>query len=117
MTLVPEVEETVLEADAPSTNRKKRFSRSLKIGMTGVGIVIAVAIVSRFWLPGGVDSIRAANVQARLLPPFADMRYPLGTDHLGRDLVAEFLRVLDVIPADADDLPGTGHASIYPVRR
>lgn len=92
MTLVPEVEETVLEADAPSTNRKKRFSRSLKIGMTGVGIVIAVAIVSRFWLPGGVDSIRAANVQARLLPPFADMRYPLGTDHLGRDLVAQLMR-------------------------
>lgn len=77
--------------DAPATRRRKPLSRTIRIGMIGVGIIIGVAILSRFWLPGGVDSFRAIDVDSRLLPPLSSGHF-FGTDHLGRDVGGQLMR-------------------------
>ena len=79
------------ESDAPATKRRIPFSRGLRLGLVGVVVFIVIGIVSRFWLPGGVDSIRYVDIASKLLPPFSDGHF-LGTDHLGRDIMAQLMR-------------------------
>lgn len=87
------VERTVLaeDADAPATKRRTPMSLGMMLGLAGVIIFVVVGIVSRFWLPGGVDSIRMIDIGARLSPPLSN-GYLLGADHLGRDILAQLMR-------------------------
>jgi peptide/nickel transport system permease protein len=79
------------EADAPATARSAPLTPTMLIGLIGVVLFVAIGIVSRFWLPGGVDSIRMVDIGSRLLPPLS-AGHPLGTDHLGRDILAQLMR-------------------------
>ncbi len=58
-------------------------SLSLLLGGSLVGLFFAAALVSFFWTPHGVEQIA---IQLRFLPPSA--AHPLGTDHLGRDILS-----------------------------
>lgn len=89
---VSQAKPALLDAEAPSAAPRQPLSRQLRIGIIGVAIVSFIGILSQFWLPGGLESIRAANVAARLTPPFTDLAYPLGTDHLGRDIMTQLMR-------------------------
>lgn len=57
--------------------------RSLVLGGVLAGLFLLAAAVSFLWTPGDVTTVDIPN---RLLPPGGG--YPLGTDHLGRDLVS-----------------------------
>jgi peptide/nickel transport system permease protein len=71
--------------------RRGRLSIGLGLGLAGVALFIAVGVISRFWLPGGVGSIMAVDIAAKLLPPLSP-GHPLGTDFLGRDMLAQIMR-------------------------
>src|SRR4029079_15580213 len=67
----------------------RRFLRSPE-GAFGVGILallVAVAVLAPVFFPRDPLSI----VASPLLPPFADATAPLGTDRLGRDVLAELM--------------------------
>src|SRR5215204_3111822 len=74
--------------------RGPRFFRS-RAAVFGVGIVSVVVLVAVFapWL--APHDYREQQLPKVLLPPFwlprADPAYPLGTDHLGRDLLSRIL--------------------------
>jgi len=66
-----------------------RFRRSPEgvIGLIVLLLIAAMALCAPLVFPG--DPLAIAG--RPLLPPFADPRFPLGTDQLGRDLLAELL--------------------------
>lgn len=66
-----------------------RFRRSPEgvIGLIVLLLIAAMALFAPLVFPG--DPLAIAG--RPLLPPFADPRFPLGTDQLGRDLLAELL--------------------------
>lgn len=66
-----------------------RFRRSPEgvIGLIVLALVAAMALAAPLFFPGDPMAIAGRP----LLPPFADARFPLGTDQLGRDLMAELL--------------------------
>ena len=63
-----------------------RARRGLWIGACLAGTFASLALLSVFWTPYPVDGIA---VDRRLMPP--DLAHPLGTDHLGRDLLSMVL--------------------------
>ena len=56
---------------------------NLRIGITLVMTVIAVAIISLVWTPYDVISV---DIASKLEPP--SFAHPLGTDHFGRDVLS-----------------------------
>lgn len=64
----------------------RRLTLPLKIGAFLVTAVVTMALLSLFWLPNDPN---APNFLHRLSPPSPG--YPLGTDHLGRDLLARVM--------------------------
>ncbi|MDM7883966.1 ABC transporter permease [Curtobacterium sp. RHCKG23] len=68
-----------------SARRPARRSVSLVVGAVFVGIVLATAVVSLFWLPYSLYD----TTGGRLTPPGA--AHWLGTDTLGRDLASQLL--------------------------
>lgn len=67
----------------------RRFRRS-GTGLAGLAILAAIALVALTapWLAPG-DPLAIAGPP--LLPPFTEMALPLGTDRLGRDVLAELI--------------------------
>ena len=60
-----------------------RHRMGLVAGAALGAIALAMALVSLVWTPFDVTGVDVAN---RLLPPGG--AHPLGTDHLGRDMLA-----------------------------
>ena len=56
---------------------------NLRIGITLVMTIIAVAIISLVWTPYDVISV---DIASKLEPP--SFAHPLGTDHFGRDVLS-----------------------------
>ncbi len=56
---------------------------NLRIGLTLVMTIIAVAIISLVWTPYDVISV---DIASKLEPP--SFAHPLGTDHFGRDVLS-----------------------------
>ncbi|MEX1004956.1 MAG: ABC transporter permease [Acidimicrobiia bacterium] len=66
--------------------RAVRSDWRLALGVTGLGFIVLVAVVSRFWTPHDPAIVVASD---RLLP--ISLTHPLGTDHLGRDIVSQLM--------------------------
>lgn len=72
--------------EAPArVRRRTRRSLSLTIGLIFVGLVVATAVVSLFWLPYPLSD----TTGGRLDPP--SIEHWLGTDKLGRDLLSQLM--------------------------
>lgn len=72
-----------------ATRPKKRVSlnASLVVGVVLTIGFLAIAIISFFWLPSNPN---IPNIKARMTPPFSPDHW-LGTDGLGRDIVAQLM--------------------------
>lgn len=64
----------------------KHIPLSFRIGGALVGMVVSVALLSLLWLPQDPNT---PDFLRRLAPPSPG--HPLGTDHLGRDLLARVM--------------------------
>lgn len=53
-------------------------------------VVMAVAAIGADWLSR--HPFTQNHLRLRLLPPFTDIAFPLGTDHLGRDVLSRLLQ-------------------------
>jgi peptide/nickel transport system permease protein len=63
------------------------MSRSGWVGALGLGLLVAMAVLAPVLRPGDPLDL----VARPLLAPFADPRFPMGTDQLGRDVWAQLL--------------------------
>ena len=71
---------------AAKTSRLARFTNLEFILGASLTVVICLAVVfSEVLFPGGAEKI---DLMARLAKPFANAAHPLGTDPLGRDVLA-----------------------------
>lgn len=71
---------------APLPRLTSQFrSLELVLGTLLVGVMLALVLFSGFLFP---DGGLAMDLSARLKPPFSDPAHPLGTDPLGRDVLA-----------------------------
>ena len=57
-----------------------------QIGAVLLLLFVGTALVSIFWTPHAVDELQ---MRAKLMPSSAT--YPLGTDHLGRDVLSRIM--------------------------
>jgi peptide/nickel transport system permease protein len=57
-----------------------------QIGVVLLLLFVGTALLSVFWTPHPVDALQ---MRAKLMPPSA--AYPLGTDHLGRDVLSRIM--------------------------
>ncbi|WP_426229916.1 ABC transporter permease [Pararhizobium sp. DWP3-4] len=74
---------------ATKTSRLSRFSNLEFILGASLTLVICLAVLlSDVLFPGGAEKI---NLIARLTKPFTSLAYPLGTDPLGRDVLARVI--------------------------
>ncbi|MCE8011288.1 ABC transporter permease [Billgrantia desiderata] len=76
----------MLSLNSPSLRRFKNFEFILGILLVG-GITSAI-LFSDWLFPSGGSGI---NLAMRLVPPMTEPAYPLGTDPLGRDLLARVI--------------------------
>lgn len=76
---------------APAVTDKPRkhvpLNASLVVGVVLTIGFLAIAIISFFWLPSNPN---IPNIKARMTPPFSPDHW-LGTDGLGRDIVAQLM--------------------------
>src|SRR6185437_12459807 len=72
---------------APPRRHHLRWNASLVVGAVLTGIFLVIAIVSFFHLPYNPN---IPDIRHRLLPPGSD-GHLLGTDVLGRDIVAQLM--------------------------
>ncbi|MFF2052731.1 ABC transporter permease [Leifsonia sp. NPDC058194] len=81
------VDQAAAQGAAPqrATRRRARRSVTLGIGLTLVGLVVIVALVSFFWLPYAPSD----TAGGRLEQPGPE--HWLGTDKLGRDLLSQLM--------------------------
>jgi peptide/nickel transport system permease protein len=70
------------------TSRQSKRTVSLAIGVSVAVVVLTCALFAP-WLAPHVPT--ESSLQARLLAPGQDLRYPLGTDLLGRDMVSRLM--------------------------
>ena len=71
---------------AAKTSRLARFTNlEFVLGASLTTIICLAVIFSDVLFPGGADKI---DLMARLAKPFAKAAHPLGTDPLGRDVLA-----------------------------
>jgi peptide/nickel transport system permease protein len=83
------VEQAAAQGAAPdpraAARRRRRRSVTLGIGLVLVGIVVLVAVVSFFWLPYAPSDTGGGRLEA------PGPEHWLGTDRLGRDLLAQLM--------------------------
>ena len=72
-------------ADAPPI-RRRRLNGSLIVGLTIIGVIVVVALISFVWTPYDPTNVVADD---RLLGPAA--AHPLGTDKFGRDVLSQLM--------------------------
>ncbi|MFL5161601.1 MAG: ABC transporter permease [Microvirga sp.] len=75
-------------AQAVSSARRHFRSLELVLGLLLTGGVGLAVLFSGFLFPDGGESM---DLMARLTPPFQDLAHPLGTDPLGRDVLARVI--------------------------
>ncbi|MEO6984777.1 MAG: ABC transporter permease [Paralcaligenes sp.] len=74
---------------APAGLKKKRkFSLELCLGGLLIGVIILSVLLSWWLFPDGGESM---DLAARLTYPFASLSHVLGTDPLGRDVLARII--------------------------
>ncbi len=75
-------------AQALSSARRHFRSLELVLGVLLTGGMGLAVLFSGFLFPDGGESM---DLMARLTPPFQDLAHPLGTDPLGRDVLARVI--------------------------
>jgi peptide/nickel transport system permease protein len=75
-------------AQAVSSARRHFRSLELVLGLLLTGSMSLAVLFSGFLFPDGGESM---DLMARLTPPFQDLAHPLGTDPLGRDVLARVI--------------------------
>ncbi|MCB5177104.1 MULTISPECIES: ABC transporter permease [Microvirga] len=75
-------------AQAVSPNRRRFRSLEFALGITLTGGMCLAVLFSGFLFPDGGESM---DLMARLIPPFQDPAHILGTDPLGRDVLARVI--------------------------
>jgi peptide/nickel transport system permease protein len=75
-------------AQAVSPARRHFRSLELVLGLLLTGGMGLAVLFSGFLFPDGGESM---DLMARLTPPFQDLAHPLGTDPLGRDVLARVI--------------------------
>jgi len=75
-------------AQAASSARRHFRSFELVLGLVLAGGIGLAVLLSGFLFPDGGESM---DLMARLTPPFQDLAHPLGTDPLGRDVLARVI--------------------------
>lgn len=75
-------------AQAVSSARRHFRSFELTLGLLLAGGMALAVLFSGFLFPDGGESM---DLMARLTPPFQDLAHPLGTDPLGRDVLARVI--------------------------
>ena len=75
-------------AQAMSSARRHFRSLELVLGLLLTGGMGLAVLFSGFLFPDGGESM---DLMARLTPPFQDLAHPLGTDPLGRDVLARVI--------------------------
>ncbi|MFL5023366.1 MAG: ABC transporter permease [Microvirga sp.] len=75
-------------AQAVSSARRHFRSLELVLGLLLTGGMGLAVLFSGFLFPDGGESM---DLMARLTPPFQDLAHPLGTDPLGRDVLARVI--------------------------
>jgi peptide/nickel transport system permease protein len=75
-------------AQAVSSARQHFRSLELVLGLLLTGSMSLAVLFSGFLFPDGGESM---DLMARLTPPFQDLAHPLGTDPLGRDVLARVI--------------------------
>lgn len=90
---------------APTKPRRRRLdlNASLVVGLVLTVGFLAIALISYVWLPSNPN---IPNIKARMTPPFSPDHW-LGTDGLGRDIVAQLM-----VGARTSILVGAGGALI-----
>lgn len=74
--------------DVQVTRRRKARNVLFWLALAWIALVVFVAITAS-WLP--IKDPNAISVTDKLLPPFENSAYPLGTDGLGRDLLSRLI--------------------------
>ncbi|UVF20921.1 ABC transporter permease [Microvirga terrae] len=75
-------------AQAASSARRHFRSLELVLGLLLTASMGLAVLFSGFLFPDGGESM---DLMARLTPPFQDLAHPLGTDPLGRDVLARVI--------------------------
>ncbi|WP_457089767.1 ABC transporter permease [Microvirga sp. P5_D2] len=75
-------------AQAVSSSRSRFRSMELVLGILFTGSISLAALLSPILFPDGGESM---DLMARLIPPFQDWNHILGTDPLGRDVLARVI--------------------------
>jgi peptide/nickel transport system permease protein len=75
-------------AQAVSSARRHFRSLELVLGLLLAGGMSLAVLFSGFLFPDGGESM---DLMARLTPPFTNLAHPLGTDPLGRDVLARVI--------------------------
>jgi peptide/nickel transport system permease protein len=78
----------MVAAQAVSSARRHFRSLELVLGLLLTGGMGLAVLFSGFLFPDGGESM---DLMARLTPPFQDIAHPLGTDPLGRDVLARVI--------------------------
>ena len=73
-----------------SKARKRRFNPGMEliVGATLITLIVLSALLADLLFPGGFDKI---DLMSRLTPPFVSSAHPLGSDPLGRDVLARVI--------------------------
>jgi peptide/nickel transport system permease protein len=79
---------TTLPAPAAASRGWKWRSLEFVLGALLTGVMVALVLLSVWIFP---DRGAAMDLAARLSPPFAQWAHPLGTDPIGRDVLARVL--------------------------
>jgi peptide/nickel transport system permease protein len=75
-------------AQAVSSSRSRFRSLELTLGILFAGSISLAALLSPILFPDGGEGM---DLMARLIPPFQDWNHILGTDPLGRDVLARVI--------------------------
>lgn len=94
---------TLPQPVAAKARRRLNLNATLLVGVLLTSAFLAVALVSFFWLPANPNIPQLKN---RLIPPFSPGHW-LGTDALGRDVVAQLM-----VGAQTSIIVGAGGALI-----
>ena len=92
-----------LETTSKPRRRRLELNASLVVGLVLTLGFLVIALVSFFWLPSNPN---IPVIKSRMLPPFLPDHW-LGTDGLGRDIIAQLM-----VGARTSILVGAGGASV-----
>lgn len=75
-------------SSVPLVTRRRRFSLELSLGILFTGGIVLAVLFSWWLFPGGGETM---DLSARLIRPFTTWDHILGTDPLGRDVLARVI--------------------------